>query len=804
MEKAGHMRLFIVSSLGMENGGGGEWDALRKAEEVVSHGGAVLWASESRAGSFSSSARDVCASARVRTSTIGGATQEDRNRAIESMALEYDADVMYTYGDVSFRATMAALRAAGVRGRALPTVVGVHFWTALVSLSQETGNRDVLLNAKRHRAQPWAEELLSSSTICFCSSMYLSYAIQAIMGRTVCRVVPSMPHRCSVSSVPYDPRRRFVMFGSVHPLKGGPVAVELARRHPRIPLLCLHPEGGSEEIVKQLCDVAAERRRAGDLCRIVLRDSVVPMSGAFASARVVVCAGVVDETFGRVALESAYNGVPLATSMRGNLAALAHAGSEWVDPANPRAAADAVARMYDAPPGRLRAMSREASRFAARFESTEKDAFWDMCREAMRRGRTVGLFVPWADLGLGKQGKVYCAALGRTGIDTSVFSFCTYDKERESWWRQRDQCEPTEWAHPRVYYSRNVRERVTAEEVAAFVRAFNVDVCVVPELCMGAIPLLRYCKEAGAKTISIPNIEFVRRAELAEAEKHIDIIACNNYQCFSFFASRLSTHSRTVPLSFPVDPHCVRSALAVRARPDPPPNTPSFAEEFISKKQQPHIVSMLLCCGRVGKRRKRALTVTTAFARHVRQCPSTNLRLVVTSQTAELLGDIADCPAKYMIVHTSNMRNEELAALRVACDITIIVSNEEGLGMEFFEAMEAAAILLTHNGHPHRLFAQDGVTGFVARAAEVPIAADINQDAVVLGNSVSEESMTDIFNRISQLSRADIETMRLASSEASMASFSQAEFDRRIADIVRSMREPTASANAGPATEPAR
>lgn len=756
------MRVLFVSSLGIENGGGGEWDALRKAEELVVNGASVGWASVVRTGSYGHVAAYVERSVGIALFSI---SPECVETSVADILAAFRPTLVYTYGDLS---NVAARAAEAAR---VPVLVGIHFWTAVVQLSDVTRNQQVLQYASSHRSQPWADELLDRADGVFACSSYVSYALQDILHRTICRVIPSLPHRFSISRAAYSPYRRFVLFGSVHPHKGGPVALALAKRHPGIPLLCLHPESGSEQMVASI--------RATNATRSVFRASIVPMSDAYASARVVVCGGVVDETFGRVALESAYNGVPLVTSMRGNLAALAYAGSTAIDPTDPDAAADVVAELYRSSPSALMARSQEAIRFAERLESSECHAFFDTCTEIAAKKKTVAVIVPWADTGLGKQGKVYVDALERMSVATSVFSYCTYDRESSAWWKRRDQRDPSEWIHPRIYYSRNTREKVLPEELRSFVRSFYVDVAIIPELCGGAIQIIQTLRECDVRVISVPNIEFVRAGDVPLVEAHIDAIAANNYQSFAYFASRPTTTHKTHYLCFPVQPDRIARHAAQRAK-----STRSvlpFSHDC---------VTVLLCCGRVGKKRKRAHTCTEAFAKHVGAHPDTKVRFILTSQSAELLGPIVPVDAKYMHVHTENMSNDELVALRSSCDITVMVSNEEGLGMEFFEAMEAAAILLTHDGHPHRMFATHMVTGFVAHADVVPTAEDINPDPVVESNRVSVESLCDIFQCINQMSREELEQMRVKAIEFYKTSFSSSAFEKRLFSILQMCRAP--------------
>lgn len=85
-----------------------------------------------------------------------------------------------------------------------------------------------------------------------------------------------------------------MLFGSVHPLKGGEIALYLARSFPEIPLLCLCPDPDSDKIADHLRSFK----------QMVVQRYAKKISSAFAMARIAVAGSLIDETFGRFAFDA--------------------------------------------------------------------------------------------------------------------------------------------------------------------------------------------------------------------------------------------------------------------------------------------------------------------------------------------------------------------------------------------------------------------------------------------------------------------------------------------------------------------
>lgn len=148
----------------------------------------------------------------------------------------------------------------------------------------------------------------------------------------------------------------------------------------------------------------------------------------------------------------------------------------------------------------------------------------------------VAFFSPWCDQGLGIQCRRYINILemSKTKFTTSVFAFRPYVSEGKPM-TELHQKDPAEWVHPRVYYSPNVREKVLDQEIIEFIRKFKVGKVVFPETCWFRVfEMANLLKKLGVKVFAVPNIEIVRRDEIAK-HRHFYRILCNSRFCEKVF-----------------------------------------------------------------------------------------------------------------------------------------------------------------------------------------------------------------------------------------------------------------------------
>ena len=163
-----------------------------------------------------------------------------------------------------------------------------------------------------------------------------------------------------------DPGRRFLFVGRLHRRKGFPVAVEafrlLAEGRPDIRLIVA---GDGEE------RAAAERLKPSMRDRVTMLGTVPhdQLARYYAACDLLVAPSVGGESFGYVLLEAMAGGLPVVASRIPGYDEVVRDGREGflVPPGNPRAVADAAAKVLD-DPALARTMGHAGRATAARYD----------------------------------------------------------------------------------------------------------------------------------------------------------------------------------------------------------------------------------------------------------------------------------------------------------------------------------------------------------------------------------------------------------------------------------------------------
>ncbi len=138
-----------------------------------------------------------------------------------------------------------------------------------------------------------------------------------------------------------------------HPLKGGELAVAIARRLPEIPFVFVQAWSLPPDYARWL------NAEVATLSNVTLRPKTDDMKSVYREAKVLLAPSRWQEAWGRVASEAQFSGIPVVASDRGGLPEAVGAGGVLLDPDGP------VEAWVDA----IQALWTDARRYAALSEA---------------------------------------------------------------------------------------------------------------------------------------------------------------------------------------------------------------------------------------------------------------------------------------------------------------------------------------------------------------------------------------------------------------------------------------------------
>ena len=432
----------------------------------------------------------------------------------------------------------------------------------------------------------------------------------------------------------------------------------------KVPLIGCNTEGRTTSLAREIEDLFQKHPQKDS----VLHSWVNDVNAVYRQSRIVLIPTTVDETFCRVVWEAMMCGCAVLVSGRGNTCNLFEDGkSGFLVPSEmPQKWVEETRRVYRLPPKRLRALGEAAQAFARKLLVRSQLALDRAVRKTIGtswRSR-VGLFTTWNPQGLGFQAKRYSEVLQEIGFEVFVLSFAPYHGKNYPWHG---------WKGPSVTFSPNVRERVTDEEVKAFLDNTGVGALLIPEICFQRVfEVSDLCRERGVKVVAVPNIEICRRSEMPRYRACFDVVLANN---------RLTT--RVLRDNFGVSTTFLGYAQG-----------PSFAPNKDPKTRRRN--SFLVVGGVNPFYRKNVHKVLAAFA-NIPKKLKFFLTITVNTDPAKLPTNL-DRRIRLVNRHVSD---KDLQDMYASHEYYIHLSTNEGLGLNLFEARVAGMEMVTFDTAPY-------------------------------------------------------------------------------------------------------
>lgn len=641
----------------------------------------------------------------------------------------------------------------------IPILAGYHFWNGLIDLNPATFNKDIELYSSKHKRAPIVNDILSNK---FAFPYVCSQFMQKIT-KDVCNIeIPvvyassskikclsgSIKSPVEVGKVLKVKGRRFITQINIHKLKGGEIFYNLAQNF-KMPLIAIQSEPCSEDLDCKIFNLLAKRKNS------VYFNHLTDLRCIYSVTKILLVPSLVDETFCRVVNEGLMNGIPIITTGAGNIKYLVGDAAIIIPHDNQELWNEHVYKLYYNKELWEEYSKKSLIQYNLFSEQIAASQFEILIKSSkiVSKDRNLMILVPFCDQGLGIQGRNYADILS-SNFNVFIFSYLPYNASNI----KELQIDSNEWTknNYKVYYSPNIREKITNEEIVNFVSVNNIGKCIIPETCWFRIfEIAKLLKCIGVKTYAIPNIEIVRKDEIYK-HRFFEKILCNNTICENNFKKFGFNNIENIGYS-------VTSNFNIQS---------SHIDE-----------RWFLCVGGMNAfSRKQVQSVCKAFYNAYQQLENKNIKLVVTVQKFyEKDLDQYKIPGCITIID-NYLTYKDLANLYEVSDVIIQVSKKEGLGLGFFESISKGIPVLTLDTAPHNELIIEGINGWLSECLHSPMIDNpesLMQDAIVL-----EDKLTSKFLEIANMDDIELEEMKCSTIKDYEERFSTEDFRRRMVNAL--------------------
>lgn len=591
----------------------------------------------------------------------------------------------------------------------IPFITGYHFWNGGIILHNKSANINILGNITVHKKDEELDYVMKNSSKVYVASEFMKEVFKKVCPEYNYNVVEPIPDEDLVVAQKYNinnmteimetcvklSNRKYVTMVNIHKFKGGELLLKYLIAFPNIPFMCIRTEPLSVELDEKIRKIVDTRPH----CKFLER--VNDMKPIYKDTKILLVLSIVDETYCRVAAEGIMNFIPVMTTGSGNIknivgdAGIYDLSTKMLD------------KLYNDNHVYINCCISTIKRSKEINSEISKKKFTNMISSVLlSRVKRVMFFVPWTDQGLGIQAKNYVKLLGDEC--TCVFSYKPYNGIK--------QASTDEWYHQNIYYSNNIRERVTDEELINFVKKYNVVKCIIPETCFFRVfQICTLLKKYEIKMICIPNIEIVRSSEVLLHNK-FDEIWCNNDLCKDVMKKYID-EGKLFNIYFGIE---------------------SYQENIVNNDD----VTFLFLGGHNAFSRKNVLKVLEAFnvvRKHKLICCIQSS----TDQQIEMIGPYLNC--ENIQICLQHMSCEEVSNLYLESDCVVQVSSHEGLGLGFYESLAHGLPVVTLNCKPHNEVITPDV-GFNIKCYDIPVPD--NKESLIRAACFDVNDLIDCLNKI--------------------------------------------------------
>jgi glycosyltransferase involved in cell wall biosynthesis len=513
---------------------------------------------------------------------------------------------------------------------------------------------------------------------------------------------------------------KYVTIINCHYNKGGYLLKYLCENLDiRIPLQIIYTEHDPNITIEYINNLINERNKKNNINIFITEKINIKL--VYLKTRILLIPSLCEETFCRVAYEGMMNKIPILSTKSGNLKYLLNNYAIFINDFDIKDWKYNIENIYfdknkiislgnipysitdDIIENKIMKkiysmtnnISNDISNNISNKNNNHKSKY-------LLNDKNIGIILPWADQGLGIQGRDYYITLKNIGYNPYIFSFKPYHCTHDNLLLQTDK---NEWIYENIHYSKNYRENIELDEIINFIYTNNIKKVIIIEATFINIFRIAFLlKLLGVKLYLVVNIECIRLVEINYHDV-FDKILTNNEESYNIM--KVIYPEKTYNLGFHM-------------------NHPYFSNIKYIKDIKNNNLNRIIkggvinfCCigGFNSISRKNINLVIQSFYNIYRKNYNSVINkkwiLNVYIQGVEIPDIINEYQCDNINYYVSNLSYKDIINKYIENDIFIHMGSHEGLGLGFYESLYCGTPLLTMNWTPNNEIIRDKLNGWL-------------------------------------------------------------------------------------------
>ena len=568
----------------------------------------------------------------------------------------------------------------------IPFLTGFCFWQNIVKFNMDNINVNMINNNGLERTDEFRDILKNSYT--YSSSDFVNDIIDKLYNEKL-DVIETISLKedfyINNSNNENNQNKIYVTLINCHYNKGGYLIEELCNNlNINIPLQLVYTENDPIINLDFLTSLINKRNQKNNINKLIKEKVDVKL--IYNKTKIIIIPSICDETFCRVGYEAMINKIPIISSSNGNLKYLLKDYALFIDNNNIEKWRNEIEKLYF--------NDIELNKFKLKNISILNEEYIEKkilnsinnINESKYKlsDKNVGLIIPWADQGLGIQGREYYISIKNIGYNPYVLSFKPYHATHEN---IRLQTDKTEWDYENILYSHNYREDLTYDEIIDFVYKYNIKKIIIIEATyIHIFRIAMFLKLLNVKVYLAINLECTRLEEL-DYHYIFDKIITNNLNSFKIMSHIFN--NKIFNLGFHLNHKYFQNVNK---------NKINNNINKINKKEK----LKFFCTGGFNAiSRKNIDLIVLTFYNIFKENIFLNWELNVYIQGVQIPEGINKYRCDNIKYHVNNLSYKLIIDKYFENDIFIHMGSHEGLGIGFYESIYCGTPILTMDWIPN-------------------------------------------------------------------------------------------------------